>query len=215
MTKPVPAAAIARNSPSAAVSLTVTDEVSRGSWHESTHLWAWCDVREAGYEEELPGHSSAAHLRRPRPDYASPATLLDRSELGALLVGAGHQTLFRLFASWPSIAAVELYAVRQRRGGPWNWDRDLRAQDGFAGHARFMDHLVDSGFIVLGGPLQGEREVLLIVRAPDDEAVQERFADDPWVQSGMLALATVERWTILLDGLTGRLPESAQILPGT
>jgi len=39
--------------------------------------------------EELPGHSPAAHVRRPRLDYESHATGLDRSELGALLVAAG------------------------------------------------------------------------------------------------------------------------------
>ena len=96
---------------------------------------------------------------------------------------------------------VELYAVRQVRGGPWDWTRDLRAQDGFADHARFVDDLVGAGFIVLGGPLQGEREVLIIVSAPSEDVVRQRFDGDPWVQSGMLTLATVERWTILLNGL--------------
>jgi uncharacterized protein YciI len=107
------------------------------------------------------------------------------------------------------MSPVEFYAVRQRRGGPWDWTRDLRGQAGFEDHARFVDGLVDSGFIVLGGPLQGEREVLIIVNAPDEDIVWKRFADDPWVQSGMLALTTVERWTILLDGLRGSLPDPA------
>ncbi len=40
-------------------------------------------------EEELLQHSPAAHVRRPRLDYQSHATGLDRSELGALLVAAG------------------------------------------------------------------------------------------------------------------------------
>ena len=70
-----------------------------------------------------------------------------------------------------------------------------------------MDGLVKSGFIVLGGPLEGEREVLIIVRASSKDAVRQRFADDPWIRSGMLTLTTVQRWTILLDGLTGRLPQ--------
>ena len=69
-----------------------------------------------------------------------------------------------------------------------------------------MDGLVDSGFIVLGGPLQGEREVLIIVSAPGEEAVRQGFADDPWIRSGMLTLTTVQRWTILLDGLKECLP---------
>ena len=68
---------------------------------------------------------------------------------------------------------------------------------------------------MLGGPLQGEREVLVIVGAPDEDAVRQRFADDPWIRSGMLTLTTVERWTILLDGLTGRLANSTDGLPAT
>ena len=40
-------------------------------------------------EEELREHSPAAHIRRPRLDYESHATGLDRNELGALLVAAG------------------------------------------------------------------------------------------------------------------------------
>ncbi len=40
-------------------------------------------------EEELLDHSPAAHVRRPRLDYESHATGLDRNELGALLVAAG------------------------------------------------------------------------------------------------------------------------------
>ena len=119
---------------------------------------------------------------------------------------------------WPGIVGaltrssmnlVEFYAVHQRRGGPWDWTRDLRGQVGFEDHARFVDSLVDSGFIVLGGPLQGEREVLIIVNAADEDIVRKRFADDPWVQSGMLMLTTVERWTILLNGLRGSFPDLA------
>jgi integrase/recombinase XerD len=40
-------------------------------------------------EEDLLDHSPAAHVRRPRLDYESHATGLDRNELGALLAAAG------------------------------------------------------------------------------------------------------------------------------
>jgi len=40
-------------------------------------------------EEGLLGHSPAAHVHRPRVDYESHATALDRNELGAILVAAG------------------------------------------------------------------------------------------------------------------------------
>ena len=63
-----------------------------------------------------------------------------------------------------------------------------------------MDSLVDEGFIVLGGPLAGEREILHAISASSEEAVRERLAQDNWHQNGMLTVKSVEAWTILLDG---------------
>ena len=96
---------------------------------------------------------------------------------------------------------MELYAVRERRGGPWKWTLGLREQAGFDDHARFMDGLVEAGFVLLGGPLEGDREVLLIVSAPSGDAIRQRLAADPWLQDGTLSIVSIERWTILLDGL--------------
>jgi uncharacterized protein YciI len=95
---------------------------------------------------------------------------------------------------------AELWVVRRRRGGPWDWSRDLREQDGWDEHAAFMDDLVEDGFILLGGPLEGDREVLHVVDAPSEEAIYERLAQDNWTQNGMLETLSIERWTILLDG---------------
>jgi hypothetical protein len=91
--------------------------------------------------------------------------------------------------------------VRRRRGGPWDWSRELREQDDFDEHARIMDRWVEDGFTLLGGPLEGECEVLHIVDAPSKEAIHARLAEDNWTQNGMLETVSVERWTILLDGL--------------
>lgn len=92
------------------------------------------------------------------------------------------------------------FAVRLQRGGPWNWSKDLREQDGFDEHARFMDALVDEGFIVVGGPLQNGPDVLHLVSAPSAEAIRKRLAADPWHQNGMLTITATEEWTLLLDG---------------
>jgi uncharacterized protein YciI len=76
----------------------------------------------------------------------------------------------------------------------------MREQEGWDEHARFMDGLVDTGFVVLGGPLEGDREVLHIVAAPSEEAIHERLAQDNWTRNGMLSTKSIERWTVLLDG---------------
>ena len=96
-----------------------------------------------------------------------------------------------------------LFAVRLERGGPWDWSRDLREQDGWEEHARFMDSLVEDGFIVLGGPLEQGSDVLHAISAPSKEEVMRRLAEDNWARNGMLTVKSIEAWTILLDGRTG------------
>ena len=76
----------------------------------------------------------------------------------------------------------------------------MREQDGWDEHAAIMDGMVEDGFILLGGPVEGDREVLHVVFAPSAEAVHARLAQDNWTQNGMLETVSVERWTILLDG---------------
>jgi hypothetical protein len=89
------------------------------------------------------------------------------------------------------------FAVVQHRHGYYDFDRDLREQDGFAEHAAFMDALTADGFVRLGGPLADGRRVLLIVEAADAAEVEARFAPDPWIPSH-LRIASIDPWEILL-----------------
>ena len=95
---------------------------------------------------------------------------------------------------------MEYYVLRLERGGPWDWSRDMREQDGWDEHAAFMDGLVDQGKIVLGGPLEGERETMHVVAADSEQHVRDLFVTDPWWINGMLRPVRIERWTIVLDG---------------
>ncbi len=74
----------------------------------------------------------------------------------------------------------------------------MAEQDEWAGHADFMDELADEGTVVLGGPLSGGTHVLLICQGPDEETVRARLAQDPWARLGLLEVASVERWEVLL-----------------
>jgi uncharacterized protein YciI len=96
------------------------------------------------------------------------------------------------------------FAVRLQRGGPWDWSRDLRQQDGWEEHAAYMDELVGAGVILLGGPLAGNREILHVIRGGSEREVRERLAQDNWAVNGMLTVTSIEPWTILLDGLGAR-----------
>ncbi len=63
-----------------------------------------------------------------------------------------------------------------------------------------MDALVNEGFVVLGGPLEGGREILHAISASSEEDVRRRLAEDNWAQNGMLTVTSIEAWTVLLDG---------------
>ncbi len=76
----------------------------------------------------------------------------------------------------------------------------MREQALWREHADFMNALVAAGFVVLGGPLGRGEEVLLVIESSSTEAVRERLGEDPWSEAGLLEVARVEPWTILLDG---------------
>ncbi len=91
------------------------------------------------------------------------------------------------------------FAVTLEHGPAWDGSRGLREQDEWDAHAAFMDALVADGFVVRGGPLDGgPPHVLLIVDASGEEAIGARLADDPWAGMGLLRIARVQPWTVLL-----------------
>ena len=66
-------------------------------------------------------------------------------------------------------------------------------------HAKFIDQLVDEGFILMGGPLEDEGGALLILNAQDENEVREKLKNDPWTAHGILKLNSVKRWQIFID----------------
>ena len=92
------------------------------------------------------------------------------------------------------------FLVVNRRSGPqWDPSRPMEEQSGWSAHASFMDGLVDSGFIVLGGPLADEQRAVLVVEAESEDAVRATLARDPWSETH-LRVDTIDPWTIRLDG---------------
>jgi uncharacterized protein YciI len=94
---------------------------------------------------------------------------------------------------------VPVFAVTLESGPSWDHSRDRREQDAWDEHAAFMDRLVEDGFLILGGPLD-EVRTMHAIEAADEQAVRDRFAEDPWAPLGLLRVAKIEPWTIWLDG---------------
>src|SRR5512146_2953544 len=58
----------------------------------------------------------------------------------------------------------QLFAVIRRRTEAWDFALPMEQQPDWRPHADFMNALLAEGFLRLGGPLAGDREVLLILR---------------------------------------------------
>jgi hypothetical protein len=90
------------------------------------------------------------------------------------------------------------FVVVRVPGPAWDHSRSMREQDAWDDHARFMNDLADSGFILLGGPLgAGERRFVHVCDGESESEVRARFEPDPWTPA-MLEIERVDRWTILL-----------------
>ncbi len=98
------------------------------------------------------------------------------------------------------MAEARYFAVRRVHGTAWNPVLPMRAQLLWNEHAAFMNALAAERFIVLGGPLGSRAEVLLVIDAASEDSIRARLAEDPWSAAHILEIASIEPWTILLDG---------------
>jgi len=96
----------------------------------------------------------------------------------------------------------QLFAVMLNRGAAYQHGLPLEDQVEWEAHAKFMDALVDEGLVVLGGPLEGTSEVLLISRAQSPEEIRQRLAPDPWHRMGLLEISRIMPWTLRLGSLS-------------
>ena len=95
----------------------------------------------------------------------------------------------------------QLFAVIRTRGSAWQEARPLEGQSDWSGHAAFMNALAKERFVLLGGPLEGTSDVLLIVRAKSPDEIRSRLALDPWEVTGLLRVAQITPWTLRLGAL--------------
>jgi uncharacterized protein YciI len=93
--------------------------------------------------------------------------------------------------------AMFLVVLRQS-GSEFDRSRPLEEQSDWDAHASYMDELVETGFIVLGGPLADDGRVALAVEAESEDAVRATLARDPWSETH-LRVDSIDPWTIRLD----------------
>jgi hypothetical protein len=95
----------------------------------------------------------------------------------------------------------QVFLVTRSRGPAWHEGRPLESQPEWGAHASFMNALAREGFVILGGPLEGTADVVLIVRAKTADEVRSRLAGDPWERGDLLRITRVAPWTLRLGSL--------------
>jgi uncharacterized protein YciI len=90
------------------------------------------------------------------------------------------------------------FAVIREAGPAWDAGKSLRDQVAWEEHAAFMNALDQEGFIVIGGPVGGGPRTLLMVEAQSEDEIRRRLGEDPWEPLGLLTVASVEPWEMLL-----------------
>src|ERR1022692_625922 len=92
------------------------------------------------------------------------------------------------------------FAVTMVHGPGWDVSRPIREQVGWDEHATFMDGLVDDGFVIRGGPIDGGEGAMHLVEAADEPEITSRLAADPWASMELLQVGSIRPWMIWLDG---------------
>jgi uncharacterized protein YciI len=92
--------------------------------------------------------------------------------------------------------ARPLYLVGYGPGPRWNHAKPRREQAGWDAHAAFMDALTHQRIVVLGGPLD-EHRALVVVQAEDESGVCRLLTADPWYND-VLKIESVEPWDLWL-----------------
>src|SRR5262250_2139523 len=97
---------------------------------------------------------------------------------------------------------MSYFAVLREAGPRWDPGKPMREQAGWVEHAAFMNALAAEGFIVFGGPLAGSEagrvRALLVVSAAGEAEIRRRLEADPWAPMGILVIARVDPWDVLL-----------------
>jgi uncharacterized protein YciI len=86
---------------------------------------------------------------------------------------------------------MKIFAVIRTHGPAWLPSLSLEGQPEWPAHARFMSDLEARGAVILGGPLEGTPDVLIVMRAESADEATQYLQDDPWTSLNLLVVEKV------------------------
>jgi uncharacterized protein YciI len=93
------------------------------------------------------------------------------------------------------------FVVINDQGPSWIDAHPMREQALWKEHADFINALSARGFVLLGGPIgSGDpHRAMLIVHSEGLSTVRVQLDSDPWIKAGILRIASIEPWKILVS----------------
>jgi uncharacterized protein YciI len=126
-------------------------------------------------------------------------------QVTALILTLAAALVVALWGPWRLVSEEgtmqQLFVVMRTRGPAWQESRSLEEQADWAAHASFMNGLLRDGAVILGGPLEGTADVVLVMRARTADEVRSWLARDPWAGQDLLRVTRVAPWTLRLGSL--------------
>jgi hypothetical protein len=108
----------------------------------------------------------------------------------------------------------QIFAVIRTKGSAWDHRQPMEQQAGWRSHASFMNRLEAERFVLLGGPLDGTWDVLLVVQAETAEQVRLRLSEDPWGPE-ILETTRIAQWSLRLGDVSPWAETQQQRVPRT
>jgi uncharacterized protein YciI len=94
---------------------------------------------------------------------------------------------------------MAFYVIRSEQGPAWNSSQSMREQMLWAEHAAFINSLLSTDKMILGGPIGDGKpyRAMAVFIARGEAEVRERLANDPWYRAGVLRVLTIEEWGMI------------------
>jgi uncharacterized protein YciI len=91
------------------------------------------------------------------------------------------------------------YVIRSEQGPGWKPGVPMRQQSLWTEHAAYINSLLSSNRMLLGGPLGDGTpyRAMVVFIASNEGEVRKRLAEDPWYRTGVLRAVTIESWNII------------------
>lgn len=94
---------------------------------------------------------------------------------------------------------MQLFVVLREAGSSWVNGKSSREQPYWDEHAEFMNRIIETGKILLGGPFSDGSGSMVIVKTETEQEARTIFEGDPWLLHNIHQREEVRPWQIFIN----------------